>query len=363
MRFDLLRRLTMILCFALTAAPALACPVQGIEGPPGGDAWARFKSSFVTADGRVLDSGNDGMTHSEGQGYGMLLAVARNDPAAFARLWGWTYTNLMIREDGLLVWRWGPDAEAPYTDLNSASDGDVLVAYALLKAAEAWDRPTYRDHALALIADIREHLIAEVGGRTVLLPGPEGFDREDGVILNLSYWVFPALAAFAEADPDGGAVWSELAASGRALIDDAAFGPWGLPPDWVVLREDGELALTDADTFEPVFGYNAIRVPLYLIWAGERDAGVLDRLARFWTEAGTGGAMPLVADLARGEVTQAGANPGFQAVRNLVACSGPGRGPAPRTVRFTPDTDYYAASLILLSCLASGRISWTCSAE
>ncbi len=358
MRSELARLVALLLSALFAAGPALACSASGALMPAGA-AWSQFKSRFVTADGRVVDTGNDRMTHSEGQGYGMLLAVARDDPATFARLWSWTYTNLMIRSDGLLVWRWGPDADKPYSDLNSAGDGDVLVAYALLRAAESWDRPDYRRSALRLLDSIREHLVREVAGHTVLLPGPEGFEREDSVVLNLSYWVFPAFEAFAEAQD--APVWTELATSGRALVDAAAFGPWGLPPDWLVLTRDGAVELPAPEQFKPVFGYNAIRIPLYLLWAGQDEAGILDRLARFWTEAGPGGAMPLVADLATGEVAQAGDNPGFLSVRNLVACARGERAVAVSDVRFTEDIDYYAASLILLSCLASGRTSWTCA--
>ena len=37
--------------------------------------WAAYRDRFVLADGRVVDDGNGGISHSEGQGYGLLLAV------------------------------------------------------------------------------------------------------------------------------------------------------------------------------------------------------------------------------------------------------------------------------------------------
>ncbi len=39
-------------------------------------AWSEFRTRFLTADGRVVDTGNQGVSHSEGQGYGLLLAAA-----------------------------------------------------------------------------------------------------------------------------------------------------------------------------------------------------------------------------------------------------------------------------------------------
>ena len=42
---------------------------------PGSD-WRIFKQRFLAADGRIVDDGNGGISHSEGQGYGMVLAEA-----------------------------------------------------------------------------------------------------------------------------------------------------------------------------------------------------------------------------------------------------------------------------------------------
>ena len=85
----------------------------------------------------MVDTANGGVSHSEGQGYGMLLAQSYGDRQQFDQLWAWTKRgNLQIRKDRLLAWRWRPsgsgDAGA-VDDMNNASDGDVLVAWALLQ--------------------------------------------------------------------------------------------------------------------------------------------------------------------------------------------------------------------------------------
>ena len=64
--------------------------------------WKSYKSRFVTEAGRVIDTANGQISHSEGQGYGMLLAVAALDRNAFDRICGWTRANLMVRDDQLL---------------------------------------------------------------------------------------------------------------------------------------------------------------------------------------------------------------------------------------------------------------------
>jgi len=47
----------------------------------------------------------------------------------------------------------------------------------------------------------------------VLVPGMEGFEKPDGMTINLSYWVYPALAELGRADP--APEWEELGKSGR----------------------------------------------------------------------------------------------------------------------------------------------------
>src|SRR5436309_1896309 len=42
-------------------------------------AWRSYKARFVTDQGRVVDTANGRISHSESQGYGMLLAVAAGD--------------------------------------------------------------------------------------------------------------------------------------------------------------------------------------------------------------------------------------------------------------------------------------------
>ena len=43
-------------------------------------AYETFKTRLISPDGRVIDTFNGGVSHSEGQGWGMLMAVAFDDP-------------------------------------------------------------------------------------------------------------------------------------------------------------------------------------------------------------------------------------------------------------------------------------------
>ena len=48
-------------------------------------AWTDFKSRHIQQDGRVVDNGNGGISHSEGQGYALVLAELAGDREVFDR--------------------------------------------------------------------------------------------------------------------------------------------------------------------------------------------------------------------------------------------------------------------------------------
>ena len=224
-----------VCCALLLCVGLLGC---GTRAPPSAD-WDHFLRRHVHADGRVIDDGSGGVSHSEGQGIGMLLAVHFGDRGTFDRLWQWTRKNLMVRDDGLIAWRWSPQTEV--TDRNNATDGDVFVAWALMRAGARWDSKEYLDAGISLARAVREKLIRRTARGVVLLPGMEGFEKNGALVLNLSYWVFPAFAEFSRTEKSP--VWAELIHTGNRLVAEARFGRWGLPPDW--LRQDAGLSLPD----------------------------------------------------------------------------------------------------------------------
>ncbi|KIN72600.1 hypothetical protein Z949_1777 [Sulfitobacter guttiformis KCTC 32187] len=52
------------------------------------NAWSAWKGRFLSGDGRIIDDGNGGISHSEGQGFGALLAQANDDRSAFQLIEG-----------------------------------------------------------------------------------------------------------------------------------------------------------------------------------------------------------------------------------------------------------------------------------
>src|SRR3546814_3145959 len=74
------RAILTALAFALTTGCARARPSDGLMLDP--TLWQGYKTRFLTPEGRIVDNGNGGVSHSEGQGYGMALAQAAGDGAA-----------------------------------------------------------------------------------------------------------------------------------------------------------------------------------------------------------------------------------------------------------------------------------------
>ena len=309
--------------------------------------WAEFKQRFVR-DGRVIDTGNEGISHSEGQGYGMLLAVAADDRDGFESMREWTFSTLQ-REDALLRWRYTPCSAADascVSDDNNASDGDLLVAWALLRAHETWDRHLYRAQAQRILDAVEEQLVIQAQGYTLLLPGAEGFRHGDALTLNLSYWIFPALQAFAAQRPDG--PWQALIDSGLRLIDAARFGEARLPPDWLELDAKG---LRPSPRFPARYGYDAVRLPLYMHWAGLSPADDWQAFTALWQRD----PVPAWVDLDNNSQAEYAWSAGMAAVASFIAP--PSSGLAEKAARLAKDEpkDYYSHSLLLLTRLAAAE--------
>jgi endo-1,4-beta-D-glucanase Y len=303
--------------------------------------WSLFKERFVRAEGRVVDNANGDISHSEGQGYGMLLAYLADNAVDFERIWGFTRTELLLRDDGLAAWRWEEAASPHVTDTNNASDGDILIAYALALAGKAWSRPDYLDAARRIARSLAKVAIVRHQGRSLLLPGAAGFsraERDDGPVVNLSYWVFEAFPVLDELAPDAG--WPAVADGGRALLDEALFSDRTLPPDWLSVRRRPQ----PADGFAFEFGYNAVRIPLYLIRAGMEDGELLQRLSEGM--AANGGIA--VVNLTDGSVREPLSDRGYRIIQAAAACVLGGAKMESDLALFDPQL-YYPATLQLLT--------------
>ena len=325
-----------------------ALPLIGTLKDP--EAWRLYRSRFVTPSGRVVDTANAMISHSEGQGYGMLLAVAADDRATFDLIWGWTRANLMMRDDELITWRWEPTARPAVADMNDAADGDLLVAWALAEASDAWGVLPYKIAGRRIAVEAgRKLILPHTKDGALLLPGVAGFaaeDRPDGPVVNLSYWVFPAFARLPLVAPD--VDWAGLSRNGLELVKQTHFGPAALPTEWVSLHD---ATPRPADGFPQRFSYNSIRIPLYIAWAGLGQREIYSPFVRAW-QKNARGALPII-ETATGKPSDWLVEKGYGAVSALASCAASGGTLSSNESHgVRAEENYYAVTLNMLALVA-----------
>lgn len=218
---------------ALPSAPATEPGVEPGDGAPrSADALGEeFLAEWVD-DGRVVrrDQGDD--TVSEGQAYGLLIALGVGDERSFDAIWDWTTENLQ-RPDGLLAWRW----DGGIVDDEPASDADLDAARALVVAGERFDRPDLSEQGAMHAALVLDRMTAVTASGRILLPGVWAAGTQP-YAYNPSYaspGAFSVLGA-ATGDPR----WAELAAGSAAVTTDLLAAS-DLPPDWAQVHADGRV--------------------------------------------------------------------------------------------------------------------------
>lgn len=308
------------------------------------EAWTSFRDRFMHA-GRIVDTGNNGITHTEGLGVGMLAAQACGDRASFDALWN--FAGRLRRVDNLHAWNWVP--EAGIVDVNNASDGDLYMAWALLRGGVRWRDSGLIASALSIAEALRRHCMPETIHGHLLSPGVRGFISHNGmgtrlVVVNPSYWALPGMRELgaAEAAPR----WKDAVSNASALLQRLRFGSAQLPADWVVL--------TDPPQPWPErparFGFEAIRVPLFLVWDRQHRHPTLLSCARYLREPGFAAWQALNSNA---KAAYAGSN-GFEAVARLARKAAFGTPFALPSM----DGDYYSSSLVLLVALAARDLGW-----
>jgi hypothetical protein len=307
-----------------------------------------WKQRYLQPDGRVIDTGNGGISHSEGQSYGLLFTQSFGDRDDFDRILAWTKIHLSRPWDRLFAWRYKAGDPAPVTDMNNATDGDIVIAWALLRAGAVWHDPSYTALGREIAAAILRLCVTPQNGRLLLLPAEEGFVHQTSTTINLSYYVFAGLRVLAAALPDPR--WQQLEYDGRHVLAEAQFGAWKLPADWENLA-DGQ-AGRPAAGWAARFSWDAVRVPVHAVWGGIVSGdGPAWNAARFWSAPHTV-PFPAWTELLEPTTAPYSGNSGVGAVAMLASAAVLHYGTRDDLPRVASTPNYYAASLIMLSRLA-----------
>jgi len=288
------RPVTMI--DAASLGPCTPPPMASVDDATA--AYAKWKNDLLTTNGargfvRVLRPDSPGeidTSNSEGTAYGMLLAVAMNDPATFDGLW--SYSQLFLDSNGLMNWEIDPNGDGPTSEgSGAATDADEDMAYALLWADARWGgkgtlSTSYHDLAVKQINAIWS---AEVDHtrNDALAPG----DQFGGAsIVDISYFAPSYYRLFATASGQSG--WNDVVDTSYAIIAaslSTANGNAtnGLVPAWCT--PSGAL---QAPSGKPTnYQLDSCRTPFriaedYCFYSEPRAKAYLEKISAFYSGVG-----------------------------------------------------------------------------
>lgn len=313
--------------------------------------WTMWKSRFLSESGRVIDDENGGISHSEGQGFGALLAQAFGDQAAFEKIEAWTNANLMVRKDNLMAWRWYEGRGVQAQDWHTATDGDLFRAWALLRAARdsGWSGTEGQSEKIARdIAALCLRPDPRAPEAPLLIPGAEARSDKDRVLFNPSY-IMPRALREIGAAADAPELISAADHGETVLAELAAIGDI---PDWIDVTASGFQPPQEHDLR---YGYDALRVPLYLVWSGNADHPAVARALETFARADLPRHLAVVT-VQDGKVLVQSDLPGYRAIAALPHCVDPA------TDADRQRQSYYPATLELLAELARQESSH-CSSD
>jgi endo-1,4-beta-D-glucanase Y len=203
--------------------------------------WAAYKSALIVADGtdgsmRVIrpTDGND--TVSEGISYGMLFSVYMNDKATFDALWKYEQKHLDAR--GLMHWRIA--ANGTTAGMNSATDADEDMAFALVMADKQWG-----GYATTALAELTKVAANDFQADGTIKGGDTYAAVNPSYLAPAFYRVF---AAYVD-DATDRARWMTILDKSYEILAMVQNATTGLVPNWSAGRND------------PVYGYDATRTP------------------------------------------------------------------------------------------------------
>lgn len=239
-----------------------------------------------------------GTTVSEAMGYGMLITVIMADADSQARQIFDGLNRFRKRypssiNPDFMAWKIPPAEKRPGTD--SATDGDMDMAMALLMAHRKWGEEKYLSEAKTLIHALGESLVRGDGS---LRLGDWDTDDSKKEMIRTSDLMPMNFRAFYEATGDER--WKKVEERSYSILQELqhhyASGT-GLVPDFAVYKNGGwqpakPKALEGPHDGE--YSYNACRVPWRIGWAalklGDKRADAILKPLMAWMKNSVGNA-------------------------------------------------------------------------
>ncbi len=256
---------------------------------------------YVAFEGDDKKSDRDVISVSEGHGYGMIISafMAGHDPEAqshFDGLYRFYKSHPSKNQPRLMSWRQNRHDSKPQ---DSATDGDLDIAYAFLLADRQWGSQgavNYLSEATQMIAailqsDINREIWSVKLGDDVTRSDASFFDTRSSDLM-------PGhLRAFARAT--GGKEWNSILEKSYAVMEamQTAHSPQtGLLPDFICHLDKAPVPAKPKyleSKHDGSYSYNACRLPFrvaldFLIAGEPRSRVVLGKINR-WAREATGG--------------------------------------------------------------------------
>jgi len=267
--------------------------------------YNQWKKAYVAGGSKkyVKSNNSQGATKviSEGQGYGMLATVlaakkGANTHTTFNQLYSYYHAHRISSKNPLMSWeqtsRRGRLTSVG-SEKNSATDGDLDIAYSLILADKKWGskKTNYKAAAKALLAAIKKREI----NKTTYLPkmGNWATSSYDQSKLRTSDLMTGYFKTFAKYTKDR--TWTKVASqSQKAIVKLSARNKSGLFPDFI--KATGKtIKLSAVKPYQiesgrdNQYGYNACRVPwrlaqTYLITKDGTTKRVLKKQLAFFNK-------------------------------------------------------------------------------
>jgi endo-1,4-beta-D-glucanase Y len=255
--------------------------------------WAAWKSR-ITANGagmnakRVLyDPAHPTATSSEGQGYGMIMAVYFADQDTFDRLYQYVITHRTPINTGLMCWLLDANGNPITANMSrgdwAATDGDEDIAFSLIAAASKWGKSSnatfnfdYMSEAKNIANNLMLHCVSYAAPNNFIFSSADhGANTSPDYNNNPSYYSPAWYRLFEEATGDTN--WSQVIdRSFKTLWLSSQMGT-KLIPNWC--KVDGSKSDGHDDYY---YGYESFRVPwrcgIDYSWNGNSNSLLYSRL-------------------------------------------------------------------------------------
>jgi endoglucanase len=196
----------------------------------------------------------------------------------FERIWRWTRDHLQTG-DGLFAYH--ADAAGQVLSPNSASDADLLIAWALLRYDGPAAAGIHNDGSRVADA-VLTHEVSNFGPRAIpILTAGQWATDGPAIVVNPSYWSLPALTSLASLT--GNHEWRQLADDAVAVTAHVTRNGALLTPDWATLSANGQvrpISAPDGSASLPQYGLDAQRTNVWFAASCVPQAHTL--AARWW---------------------------------------------------------------------------------